>query len=292
MTPIVALSQTTHLYSLNLRCSVVTEDGRRLFVKASESNSRDMKDFFRTEFARESTCLDVLRGLAIPNRVELPRAELARLTGTQPAYTILLEMVTGKSLERLRLSPEQKLAAWFFITEHLCAIRRHEILYTDVKCSNVVATLRPFRITLIDFNTCIPLESNGRYLANRIGRTPQFSAPEQSTLDKILTERAVVYQHGMLLAYLLCEISNGHFFVNRDRETKRLSKALSKFGSQPLVDLVLSCVESTVSKRPATYEHVLDAINALPNTRSIARAKAIWATLRAPHAARLAEVNL
>lgn len=154
------------------RLLILLEDGREAFVKVNDSCLSDGKRHAARLAARERVCLDVLRGLAVPALVRLPKGQLRRALGFEPSSHLAENHLRGKPLHKAKLKPVELLGCWLFMAEHLVAFRRHQILYTDCKPANILVQKKPLRVTFIDFNyaTAASLGASTR-------RTPSDTRP-------------------------------------------------------------------------------------------------------------------
>jgi len=263
-------------------------DGRVAFVKVSRSDQPWRRRQQREGWAREKTCLEVLSGLAIPSLIPLtPRQLPPSLRPAADAQLLAIQAQVGfEDLDRADLSPAQLVAAWLFVVEQLVAFRRHQVIYTDVKCNNVLARRRPFAVTLIDFDRATALVKGRRRLGT-YGYTAGFQAPETAR-GAGATERSLVFQAGILLPHILMHTANHDLRAPR-RGLARLRPILAELGCDSLVPVVSRCVARRPQDRPRNYEEVLKAISRVPLGEEV---RALRETLRRPYAARLAGVGL
>ncbi len=178
------------------RAVVRTANGRRAFVKLYDSCRRKTKRNGRRLLKRERTCLELLDGFAVPKLVTLPKGTLERHLGFEPAAFVAQSYVVGKPLHQAGLTPCELLGAWLFITEQLVAFRRHQILYTDLKPSNVIVRKPSLKLTQIDFDRAVAASEDGLYPGNVFGYTAGYEAPEHGK-EAWLRETSVVFQLGM-----------------------------------------------------------------------------------------------
>ena len=195
----------------------------------------------------------------MPKLVPLPKREIARAIGFEPTSFVAQAFVPGKSLRKAGMTPRELLGIWIFLAEHLVAVRRHQILYTDCKSSNVLVRRKPLKVTLIDFNYATTANADGIYRSRLFGFTAGFQAPKHG-LHASLTEQSVVYQFGMLLANSLAGLSN-HSLRHSGHGLGRLLTSLDKIGAPGLAELLGECLAASADERPANYEAVLERIN-------------------------------
>jgi hypothetical protein len=263
------------LISLEARLTARLPDGRAVFLKTGPDGA-----------AKEKTCLNALRGLAVPRRLRAPAGW--SWAGLSARDLLLAERVPGGPLDRAGLSGAQLLGAWAFVAEQLVAFRRRQVLYTDVKCGNVLAVRRPFRVVVVDFDFAMAVERADRYPTESVGLTPGFEAPEQAGSRRV-TERAVVYQLGMLLLHCWTGAENA---TARDagRGLPRLRRDLLRLKAPAVARLVAASLERQPERRPRGYEAVLTALKVpgcMPES-----ARDAWSRLRAPYARALAALRL
>ena len=226
----------------------------------------------------------------MPKLVSVPKRDLARAIGFEPTSFGAQAFVPGKSLHKSGLTPRELLGVWLFLAEHLVAVRRHQILYTDCKSSNVLVRRKPLKVTLIDFNYATAAKADGIYPSGFFGFTAGFQAPEHG-LHSSLTEQSVVYQFGMLLANSLAGLSNSSL-RNSAGGLSRLLTSLNKIGAPGIAELLGECLAASADERPESYEAVLKRIKQAVPDGVPPKAVRIWRTLRAPYADRLGEVGL
>ena len=285
-----AAKQPKRVY-LKARLIISSGNGRRAFVKVYDSSLRHKKAQSRRLAERERVCLKVLAGLAVPKLVGLPKGELARAMGFEPTSFVAQAFVPGKPLHKAGMTPRELLGIWMFLAEHLVAVRRHQILYTDCKSSNVLVRRKPLKVTLIDFNYATAANADGIYPSSFFGFTAGFQAPEHG-LWASLTEQSVVYQFGMLLANSLAGLSNSSLRNAGKGGLDRLRTSLDKMGAAGLAELLGECLAASAGERPESYEAVLERIKLAVPDGVPPKSVRIWKTLRAPYADRLSEVGL
>ena len=284
-----ATKQPKRVY-LKARLIIPSGDGRRAFVKVYDTSLRQKKNQSRRLAERERLGLKILAGLSVPKLVPMSKQELARAIGFEPTSFVAQALVPGKSLHKSGLTPRELLGIWLFLAEHLVAVRRHQILYTDCKPSNVLVRRKPLKVTLIDFNYATAANADGIYPSSFFGFTAGFQAPDHG-LNASLTEQSVVYQFGMLLANSLAGLSNSSL-RNSGNGLGRLLTSLHKMGAPGIAELLGECLAASADERPESYEAVLERIKLMVPSGVPPKAVRIWKTLRAPYAERLGEVGL
>lgn len=263
---------------------------RRAFVKVYDSSRRDQKRRLRRLLERERVCLHVLEGLAVPKLLPLPDGVLEEHLGFKPDVAVAQSFVSGKPLHKADLTPRELLGSWLFLTEQLVAFRRHQILYTDLKPSNVVVRKRPLKVMQIDFDRAVAASEDGVYTGDVFGYTAGYQAPEMGQ-NAQLRETSVVFQLGMLLASSWMGLDNCTI-RDPDAGLDSLCERVARVGNRALADTVGACLAYAPEKRPSGYEEVLERIkNAIgePKSRAVV---SVWESLRRPYVDRLGEVEL
>ena len=283
-------SQPPRFLYLKARLVVPFGRRRRAFVKLYDSCRRSTQRRNRRLLERERVCLDVLAGLAVPKLLELPEGALRLHLGFEPTAHVAQGFVVGKPLNKAGLAPGELLAAWLFLVEQLVAFRRHQILYTDLKPSNVLANRRPLKVTSIDFDRAAAATESGVYDASHIGYTAGYQAPEHGR-GAWLREASVVFQLGMLLAACWMGLDNSSL---RDPEAglELLCEKVAAEGGAGLAELVRSCLAYAEEERPRGYEEVLERIKRAGENPESRQLVSVWKALRAPYEERLAGVGL
>ena len=138
--------------------------------------------------------------------------------------------------------------------------------------------------------TQLPYAPERDYPSGRFGYTAGFQAPEHGLTPR-LTEQALVFQLGMLLAHSWMGFTNTGLGHPR-RGLGRLLKRLDRAGAPALAQLVSDCLASNPEDRPEDYEDVLETIKRTSKGVMPAKSLRIWRNLRAPYADRLAEMGL
>lgn len=275
---------------LNLTMIVPGAGGRRILLKAYGSHSRHRRDNGRLRAGREAICLEKLSGLPVPRFVDVKEPQVHRWVGLRPSAFVAEEVVSGRHLNDVELSDQQEIGVWMFVAELMVAARRSGILYTDLKSENVMVRKRPLSITLIDFDLVCAVRRSRSYWAPRLGYTRGFQAPEH-LLARRLTERAVVYQLGMLLASAWMGLHNSTL-RRRDGGLSAMRARLRSMGAPALARLLADCLARDPARRPKDYEEVLRRIRAALRRGRPRKALEVWRRLRAPFEPTLAKLGL
>lgn len=263
-------------------------DGRKIFVKANSSNHRMHKTRIRKDMDRERTCLEVLDGLAVPKLVRLTQAQLPRIISGGRTFFIAEEVAGDKPVYSMGLDIKERIAVWAFVAEQLAAFRRRFIVYSDIKCDNIMVRKNPLRIKIIDFDYIVPLVAGRKVLDRvRLGITPGFDPPEIAT-RKPLTEASLTYQLGMLMVSLMVR-GNNRTLNDAKVGLVPVLKKVTHLGGGDMAGIVADCLKPEPRLRPQNYEHVLRRLKA---ARIPAGVRDIWDRLRAPYAQSLENLGL
>lgn len=280
-----------HPRFLYLRGRLEVRKGRkRVFVKLYDTCIPSKRRGLQRRLARERTCLEVLEAFAVPSLVSLSPATLESELGFVPWAHVAQEFIAGERFSRSSLTPSEALGAWLFLAEHLVAFRRHQILYTDIKPSNVLVCRNPLRVVQIDFDFATVANEQGVYPSDAFGYTAGYQAPEHGQGPSI-RESALVFQLGMLLGKALIRVGNSPHELRRTRG--KLRAQVAKLGSPAMGKLAADCLAVSPDGRPRDYEQVLErAKKGLPARGTRRKAVSVWKALRAPYVDQLAEVGL
>lgn len=268
----------------------------RVFLKVAASGRPRARQRIWARYRAERVALEVLQGLAVPRPMHLDYAELARAVGalalldkTSRALPWIAESYEGRAFHEHEVltDPAFLLGAWLFCAEQVVAFRRHQLLYTDLKCNNIVARRRPLRVIIVDFDRVVPLAGNKKQAWAHFGYTPGFEPPEVRTSARP-TEAACVFQLGILLAHFLAGTTTSRLLDPR-HGILRASSVLDRMGAGNVGELVRACMAQKAGERPQTYERVFEEATRRRLPDSVLRT---WRALRRPYATRLAEVDL
>lgn len=266
----------------------IAETGERLFAKRWCVRDPWASRRVRALYQAERTALRMLAGLAVPALRRLAPSLLAPQwrRGYSHVVTETYEGEKYHNHARPSFEGSTSVGVWLFCLEQFVAFRRRKILYTDVKCSNVVCkATEPLSIVLVDFDRIIPLV--GRRQWERFGVTRGFEPPEYS-LGRPVSEASCVYQCGMLLLHLM---TNGHNGV-RDKHIQRggrLSAALRSAGAGALGPIVRQALRADPKRRPPNYEELWRRVSKVRLSDEVER---VWVGLRTPYSVALAQLGL
>ena len=261
----------------------------RAFVKINQSSEKGRRRRAILMIERERISLQILEGLAVPRLVPLTARQLKRWTGLVPSNFVALNEIPGRHMDRARLSPQEIVGVWMFVGEQMAAMRRQAVLYTDIKAANILVRARPLRVVIVDFNYATAVRAGRTYPSGWFGYTIGNQAPEQF-LHRPVTEQALVYQLGMLLARCWMGVKNPTL-RRRRRGLGRMRAQLRRMGAPGLARLLGDCVAQRASDRPRDYGEVLARFKSAVGRGRPKTAVAVWRKLRAPYAARLARIG-
>ncbi|OGR10089.1 MAG: hypothetical protein A2341_21345 [Deltaproteobacteria bacterium RIFOXYB12_FULL_58_9] len=262
------------------------DDGQLAFVKIAASNSRNYVNDLRNKYNVEKTCLEVLKGLAVPKILDFDPTQTPQFKEQKSIFCLAQSFAGKHAAHGLNLTIDELVGVWIFLVEQMAAFRRHQILYTDLKCHNIMGRTNPLQVTIVDFDYGSPLISGQKHL-ERYGYTPGNQAPEIERGEKP-TEQTLVFESGLLLF---------HFLTDQKQEMLKhpkygLSHAVSimkRLRVDDLIPLLVSCLEEQPHKRPLHYEEILEVIKA---TKLPPQIRKTWEQLKSPYIDRLAEVSL
>ncbi|MBI4508144.1 MAG: serine/threonine protein kinase [Deltaproteobacteria bacterium] len=264
-------------------------DGRKGFLKICGSERPDFDTSFQS-ILRERVYLEHLQGLAVPELVSLSRRQVPAPFRADRSAVFIALVDHGRDFGHIGLSPQEMLAANLFVVEQLVAFRRCQVLYTDVKCANVVARRRPLRVTIIDFGSALPrVGGRAKIPWLHAGHTKGYEAPETGE-GGVRSERALVYQLGMMMAHTLSNARINNTTLRHERYgLPSVLRRLERLGAGSIADLLSSCVRHDPRERPRNYEDVLARIDRASLQRNVLRT---WEALRKPFADRLTDLGL
>ncbi len=257
----------------------------KLFIKIRHTRSRGVG------LRRERVALRILRGLAVPRLVTggLPAARLAFDRCVLPRHSCLVQTYEGQPYHShggRRTSAATHLGVWLFVLEQFVAFHRHELLYTDIKCSNIVVSKAPeWRVTIVDFDRVLPLGRRTPW--HSFGTTLGFEPPEFRT-GKIASEASAVYQCALLLVHFLTGSDNRHLGAPHGH-LRHAAETLKQVACPDFAELIMRSVRAQPSRRPQTYEALFERASRL---RISAAARRTWRHLRSFSAGRLAKLGL
>lgn len=266
----------------------VRADGSRIFVKVTRASdpARQRSLVFRAK--RERTCLRLLRGLAVPQNVSLGRLgeELQLPAGLRRPVIVARTFVGEAPIQELSLSVHESVGLWAFVVEQLAAFRAHGVIYTDIKCDNIVGQRSPLRAWFVDFEAASGLAPKGSPFDN-FGTTWGYEAPEVRR-GETPREHSIVFSTGLVLFQLLTKLVPPGLHL-RPPARKGALRALARAKAAELAPLLDACLSDDPGERPRNSDDLLARLRALalPEPSLLA-----WRTLRQPFAKRLRALGM
>lgn len=287
---------------IELKASCVVRDGGNgplLFAKIRDSDRAPAASMLERCFTAETTALQILEGLAVPTlaspgfrrRTQSMLRENGVIRAAGRRCGLLVESYEGEPFHNHQRSLTNQaairtLAMWLFCVEQFVAFRRHQLLYTDIKCSNVVSPdFGATRVLIVDFDRVVPMA--GRVAWRYFGSTKGFDPPELRTAKRP-SEASAVYQLGMLLFHWLTNDDNRALGESGRGLGKSVAR-LTSVGAPGIARLMTETLRGDPAARPRDFEAVLTRAlsSRLPRAVSVH-----WATLRAPYRERLDGMGL
>lgn len=197
----------------------------------------------RELFHREAKVLQSLQHPGVPKFYDF--------FATNDYYSLIMEMIYGKSLDQLQPQNETQAVDWIWqvakILDYLHQLP-HPIIHRDIKPANLILRYHPREIVLIDFGAVkeVTLEPGTRIA------TTGYSSPEQKIGLSYL--QSDFYALGTTLIYLLTRESSTKFYDSTSRNFIGLEEA----GISPiLVKVILHLTEFEAKNRPQTTTEVI-----------------------------------
>lgn len=199
-------------------------------------------------------------------------------------------IVTSASLNHAKVFRESTIRSLFDeVLRGLRVVHQHKMLHLDIKPGNIFITDSD-RAVLIDFGAARDvLHQGGKFLQPMF--TPGFSAPEMYSRGKAIGPWTDIYAIGACLYSCMKgapppEAAKAAWRAQLD---VNLSELQGKY-SQPLIDLVLSCMQADPQARPHSVLSVQKVLSQAPQAREPSDgASAYQATQFFPVALRSAE---
>jgi len=265
----------------SLMYKLKSQDGTEIILKIFIGKNPWQKK----RMEREKVALYVLKGLAVPKLVRIPRKVVAKLVKSKNfSYTAMENVPWAGCFARI-FSATQSLGLWAFTLEQLCAFRRRQVLYTDMKHDHIRLSKNLDSALIIDYNDCVMVEQSGLYPHTIMGVTPELAAPE-FYFSTILSERVIVYEMGMLLGAFLNKYF--HNFHQEPRAFKKMEAKLSSVDAQDFYFLLRKCISQNPLERPKDLEVLFSQFQQLELPSAAIH---LWKKLRAPYLKPLAELG-
>jgi serine/threonine protein kinase len=171
---------------------------------------------------------------------------------------VLMEMVDGKTLEHYQAKDMVDLVEIIQqVADGLVVMHQKQFVHADIKPNNVMVTERG-EVKIIDFGQSCPTGTQKQ----RIQGTPDYIAPEQ-VLRKPITPQTDVFNLGATLYWLLTRKHVPTLIPKRGagiqlRVERRCDTPAEVNPEVPpaLSSLVMDCIETSPSERPATMTEV------------------------------------
>lgn len=257
-----------------------TSAGKKVFLKVGGGFNNYPVPSIKDCVDRESTALKILKGLAVPTIVSIPRNEVRRLVKQASFHHIATELLPGRDCVGRKFNSDNALGLWAFALEQLCAFRRLDILCYDIKTEHLFVNEELDKAWIIDFDRCCLLEPSGKYDFVLLGLPVPFSPPEIIARYDV-TESVIVYQMGMMLGCLLFGNFSNH--VVNTVGLKAIGKRISQI-SPELSKFLVSSIAADHKNRPQTLEELFEKFKEL---RLPEKSLDLWTKLREPYIKKL-----
>jgi serine/threonine protein kinase len=177
-------------------------------------------------------------------------------------------IVTSASLNHAKVFRESTIRSLFDeILRGLRVVHQHKMLHLDIKPGNIFVTDSD-RAVLIDFGAARDvLHQGGKFLQPMF--TPGFSAPEMYSRGKAIGPWTDIYAIGACIFSCMkgCPPPDAGKPGWRAHLVSSLSELQGKY-SQPLIDLVLSCMQMDPQARPHSVLSVQKILTQAPQARA------------------------
>jgi serine/threonine protein kinase len=247
-------------------------------------------------FAVEKETLRILHGLAVPDIIDLSCTELPIQIHTNTGCSgpigtaCVVESYEGDAIHEHE-SPSNRnaiamVAVWIFCLEQFVAFRRRQILYTDIKCGNVLSSGRnPGRIVIVDFDHIIALSGRRRW--EHFGSSRGMEPPEIGSGGKP-SEASAVFQLGILLMHFLTGGDARHL-LSATRGMPMALRRLREIDNTRLGRLLMRCIATNPRTRPPSFDAVFQQVMASDVDEHILEK---WRSFRSPYVSALADLGL
>jgi len=268
-----------------LRYKMTWKDGSKLVLKVNIGKNPMLKNFLD----REQVALEVLKGLAVPERASLKRNDIAKilsLSKNQKKFSyVAMEWVSWPHCWERNLTPDEALGVWVWALEQMCAFRRKGVLYSDIKAVHLLVSEDFTQAKIIDFDTCLMVEPEGLYPIDLLQFTPQFSAPEFCFLAEH-SERILTYQMGILLGGLLVVgLDNARLNVE---SLEMMKSKFQKSNNTAVTKVFEACISHDPNLRPGDLEDLFAQVLKAGLSPATIR---IWDQLRSPYLKKLLKLG-
>jgi len=240
---------------------------RRVALKVIEVPAEARgSEVVRQRFLREARAAAALRH---------PNVAAVYQFGTSPDGShcyYAMELVEGETLgARVRrdgpLNAKEALEIAIQITRALMAAAAHDLIHRDLKPGNIMLTTES-EVKVIDFGLAKAITDAGGQMDLTHGEfvgTPSFASPEQFGSGPV-DARADIYSLGATLWFALTGLaphSGSTIEEIRDRQTRDglpVAQLVARKVPAPLVQLLRSTLAIDPSKRPASAQELMEAL--------------------------------
>lgn len=178
---------------------------------------------------------------------------------------VLMEMVTGKTLEQLKLSSILSFCKLFHAAATgIQVMHQAGIVHADIKPTNIMVTTEG-KVKIIDFGQSC---KNG-VVKQRIQGTPDYIAPEQ-VLRRPITFRTDVFNLGATMYWMLTSKHVPTLIPKKNESAVTLRSAdygdfkspieIDETVPPALSNLIMECVETEPNLRPDSMQAMIDRI--------------------------------
>jgi len=239
-----------------------TAKGKRYALKVVRRASAD-DDIYVKQAITEFHASQKLNHCNIAKIYDLRKKKsLFKLKGVE----LLMEFVDGKTLDEIE-SPElgQLVLVFCQVASALKHMHRRGVYHGDLKPMNIMLS-KDRQVKLIDFGTAWIRGEDKQ----RIQGTPQYIAPEQAA-DKIVDEKTDVYNFGATMYRMFTgfHVQQGIPKADETRKIQMPNKINPNIPGE-LNELILNCVRTDPSKRPAGMFEVHDQLKAIARRMGLA----------------------
>ena len=164
-------------------------------------------------------------------------------------WTILMEYVPGKTLEKQLLEPDQAVAVVATLAFSLSAFHKCGLVHRDLKPENIILSDKG-QLKIMDYGVTRELSNSMTRTGTTVG-TPLYMAPEQLKAEKGVDHRADIYSLGVIF-YRLLSKRDPHGLAQKAEyfavATARLHKAIKPIPGMdkenelfPIIDRCMAC---------------------------------------------------
>jgi serine/threonine-protein kinase len=234
-----------------------TAGGKRYALKVVRRQDED-DDIYIEQAKVEYEAAQKLNHPAIAKVYDLrQKRSWFKLAGVE----LLMEFVDGKTLDEIE-APEmgQLVLVFCQVASALNHMHRRGVFHGDLKPSNIMLS-KTGQVKLIDFGTAW-LRNKEK---NRAGGTPQYVAPEQ-VAEKIVDDKTDIYNFGATMYRMFTgRFANQGLPKAGDAGSRKLAAPMQVNPKLPraLNDLILSCLEISPDRRPASMFEIGQQLSAV-----------------------------